>query len=580
MALAMTVYRCKSLQRLLNGIEPASGENARRLLSDTTGLAVADVRRATSNLGQLYRCGFLSPPNLNMRPDLDEFIKKGDMLELVEYYGEDDAVSRVACEVDRASVFGSDDFSHLADELKIASNLVRHALRHQQPGVHVLLFGAPGTGKTEFAKLIAKQSQAERSYSVPDADHEGEELSDESRLTRYRAIQAMHSESSSLVIFDEAEGTLQGAVSTAFAMLGKLRVLADYKSSKNKLLEETAKPSIWAVNDIDAIDPAMLRRFSLRIEVKPPPRAARESLVSSVLGGESISDGVLREIAATPSITAAELHNIKRVVQANPHDMVDKSLDMILGKERRNAQLSHASKLPYRKEWLNTSLNVEHLSRRVREQGPMRLGLFGPPGTGKTAFARALAEELGQPLLVRQAADLLDPYVGQTEQNIRRSFTQAVNEQSILLFDEVDSILRERGSASRSYEVSQVNQLLQELERHDGTVILASNHRDTLDAALFRRIPLLIEFKPLRIEHLREALLHAADLLGDNVSLHRQTMEKLAQGLAGQATLGHVEAATQAASFADGDLGIAFATALQEQVHGSTRASAPIGFVH
>lgn len=119
----------------------------------------------------------------------------------------------------------------------------------------------------------------------------------------------------------------------------------------------------------------------------------------------------------------------------------------------------------------------------------------GPPGTGKTASAEALAHALGKDLLVADYAKLQNCFVGQTEKNISGIFREAREADTVLFWDEADAMFFDRDSASRNWEVRDVNVLLQELERFDGVCILATNRKVTLDKALERRITLKIEFE-------------------------------------------------------------------------------------
>ena len=94
------------------------------------------------------------------------------------------------------------------------------------------------------------------------------------------------------------------------------------------------------------------------------------------------------------------------------------------------------------------------------------LCLQGPPGTGKSAFARYLAERLGLEVRQKRASDLLSPWVGETEQPITAAFAEARDAGAFLIFDEADSLLGARESAHRSWEVSQVNEMLTWMESH------------------------------------------------------------------------------------------------------------------
>ena len=119
---------------------------------------------------------------------------------------------------------------------------------------------------------------------------------------------------------------------------------------------------------------------------------------------------------------------------------------------------------------------------------------FGPPGTGKTLAAEAVAGELGKTLWRLRTDQILGKYVGETEKAIASVFRAATVAEDVVLLDEADSLLADRGDADKRWEVSQVNLLLQEIERFPGVVILTTNRDLALDAALERRLLARIEF--------------------------------------------------------------------------------------
>lgn len=123
--------------------------------------------------------------------------------------------------------------------------------------------------------------------------------------------------------------------------------------------------------------------------------------------------------------------------------------------------------------------------------------MTGPPGTGKTAFARYLARRAGAELIVKTAADILSRWVGGTEENLRSAFEEAEREEAILLFDEIDGILADRSHANRNWEVTQVNELLSCMETHTGIFLAATNARQRLDTASVRRFTLKLDFDTL-----------------------------------------------------------------------------------
>lgn len=116
----------------------------------------------------------------------------------------------------------------------------------------------------------------------------------------------------------------------------------------------------------------------------------------------------------------------------------------------------------------------------------------GPPGTGKTICAEAIAHSLGRPLLVVRYAELESMWMGETAKNVAAIFRTAREEQAVLLFDEADAIAARRStsvdSGAQRESNSVVNVLLQELERYTGVVIFATNLAANFDPAFERRI--------------------------------------------------------------------------------------------
>jgi hypothetical protein len=119
----------------------------------------------------------------------------------------------------------------------------------------------------------------------------------------------------------------------------------------------------------------------------------------------------------------------------------------------------------------------------------------GPPGVGKTACAEAFAHALEKPILVANYAEIQNCFVGMTEKNIVRTFRTAAVQDAVLFWDEADAMFTDRDASFHSWEVRDVNVLLQEVEKFEGVCILATNRKITLDRALERRISLKVEFQ-------------------------------------------------------------------------------------
>ncbi|MFK0110980.1 ATP-binding protein [Streptomyces sp. NPDC091217] len=137
------------------------------------------------------------------------------------------------------------------------------------------------------------------------------------------------------------------------------------------------------------------------------------------------------------------------------------------------------------------------------------LGLFaGESGTGKTLSAEVVAAELGLDLYVVQLSSVVDKYVGETEKNLERIFTEADRTDAVLLFDEADAVFGKRSEvkdAHDRYANLESAYLLQRLEAFDGIALLTTNLRANIDEAFTRRLDLVVDF-PFPDEEQRLAL--------------------------------------------------------------------------
>lgn len=159
------------------------------------------------------------------------------------------------------------------------------------------------------------------------------------------------------------------------------------------------------------------------------------------------------------------------------------------------------------------------LRKVVKKTKGLALLFAGPPGTGKTMAAEALAHELDVPLHVVNYAQMENLWVGETEKNIERVFTRAAEEGAVLFFDEADAVFFRRGFMTAPWMNRDVNVLLSHIENFSGVVILATNLARTLDKALDRRIDIAVEFPipdvRLRIELYRRCVPPRAPLAKD-----------------------------------------------------------------
>ncbi|MGW0650363.1 ATP-binding protein [Streptomyces umbrinus] len=215
-------------------------------------------------------------------------------------------------------------------------------------------------------------------------------------------------------------------------------------------------------------------------------RAARAALDLAVFDGTAVTAAHLRLAARQQSASGLERHarRIRPDVGWN---------DLVLP-DRPLAQLHE---LALRARHRDQVLGDWRLSAGGG-RGHGVLGLFaGESGTGKTLSAEVVAAELGLDLYVVQLSSIVDKYVGETEKNLERIFTEADRTDAVLLFDEADAVFGKRSEVKDSHDKHanmESAYLLQRLESFDGIALLTTNLRANIDEAFTRRLDLVVDF--------------------------------------------------------------------------------------
>ena len=423
--------------------------------------------------------------------------------------------------------------------------LLRNAVTRKEPGVNVLLYGPPGTGKTELAKVVAQAAGLEL-FEVEYADRDGNSLSGRDR---YRSLQIaqvfLKGSAQAALLFDEVEDVFPPISSEAAQLMARAeQVVAPPNSSVsgkawvNQILESNAVPTIWVTNRIEQIDPAFRRRFAYHLELKSPPPGAREGLVRKTLEGVTVSDAFVGKLTERKGLTPAQIRTAVRFAGLASAD--GSSMESLIERQLRNSDQAlgnrahdtgaRRSVTTYDLDMLNveTRFELPRIVAALKARGHGTLCFYGAPGTGKTALAEHIAKSLDKPLLIKQASDLMSKFVGETEQNMAGMFREAENEKAVLLLDEADSFLQDRRGAQRTYEVTEVNEMLQGMERFNGIFVCTTNLMDRIDQAALRRFTFKIRFKPLTAVQ-REKMFVTEALAGDAALLTDEAQARLAQ---------------------------------------------------
>jgi SpoVK/Ycf46/Vps4 family AAA+-type ATPase len=399
------------------------------------------------------------------------------------------------------ATLSSGHFTHMADEYVYLARLLGTAVKHREKGINILIYGPPGTGKTELAKTLCAEINADL-YPVSE---NSDQSNREARLSELKMAKSLVSgDSNAVLLMDEAEDIFfRNFLGEGH---GKLYI--------NRLLEKNSTPVIWISNDLDLMDTAYIRRFSYALCMETPPARARAHIWKSELTKNKISmsnaeiENLAQNYALPPSFVASAIRSARIVRDKTAIERTLQSLEYaITGKAKLKRDVKQSIFNP---ALLNTDTDLEKLTERVLRGQMTRfsLCLFGASGTGKSEYARHLADSMGLDVLHKRASDLQSMWLGGTEKNIAAAFNEACKEKKLLIFDEADSFLRDRNLAERSWEISQVNEMLTWMESHAYPFVCTTNLMDRLDKASLRRFTFKVKFDYLKPAQTKLAFMH------------------------------------------------------------------------
>ena len=537
----------RDLRGLLVEFKVSNAQEAYAAIARVAGVSETDVAEALRAGSRLERIGLvenlISEHNIT---DLADLMKVSEKLPpvLMREYRDQNELMAVFTRPSAKTTLGLSDFGFVEEDAQVLCSLLSNAVARKEPGVNVLLYGPPGTGKTELAKVVAQACGLEL-FEVEYADRDGNSLSGRDR---YRSLQIaqvfLKGSAQAALLFDEVEDVFPPISSEAAQLMARTDQLPAPASSSvngkawvNQILESNTVPTLWVTNRIEQIDPAFRRRFAYHLELRSPPPGAREDLVRKTLEGVQVSDAFVAKLTARKGLTPAQIRTAVRFARlaASPESI---QIESLIERQLKNADVALGNKsdatgrksvTTYDLAMLNVESRFEipRIVEALKSRGHGALCFYGAPGTGKTALAEHIAKALDKPLIIKQASDLMSKYVGETEQNMAAMFKEAELEKAVLLLDEADSFLQDRRGAQRTYEVTEVNEMLQGMERHHGIFICTTNLLDKIDQAALRRFTFKIKFMPLTSAQ-RETMFITEALAGNTALMTSELSKRLA----------------------------------------------------
>ena len=426
--------------------------------------------------------GYLN--GLNMHSLEEDFVKKSDLKETLLL--KDHHVSQ--------------------DKVIALKNLV-----NTTSGTNILLYGHPGTGKTEFAKSLAKETGRDI-FFIRQSDLSGEEDLNFRKQAIIAANNIIQSKKA-IIVVDECDKILN-IVDGVWRSDDE--ALSDGKAWINDFLETTKHKIIWISNRINAIDDSTKRRFSYSLEFSPLSFTQRkkvweiqvqkqgidfllESDLDDLARNLKVNSGgitlALKDVAGMKALKTPpeKLKVLKTILTQHQSFTTDTAIGILKKSSKYSLDIVNCD-FPLDK-LLTHAGNFLTNTSEFHQKGVFNLNLLlqGPPGTGKTEFVKHMGDALDKEIIVKRASDIRSMWYGESVKNIAKCFREAQDSGNILFFDEADSFFGARENET-SHHAEETNELLTQMENFKGILICATNFTQKLDQASMRRFNFKVKF--------------------------------------------------------------------------------------
>ncbi len=503
---------------------------------------IEELEKCLDSASPLCQIGWL---NVNETLDVSRLVVPPTILfTLFDEQPSLEAFRRIFFKQLKPSSLQAHDFPLLQNDLDVLIPYLQATLESRQAGVNVVIYGKQNQSKWELARLLAKCVGVplyEVAHNHPNQSHlEPEDRFAACQLTQYWLNKK---NKSALIVLDAADDVLSKKWSSDLfedeAIVSGINIRIMKQQFCNNPL-----PIIWIIDTPRSIEYDCLRRFDYALEVDKMPVALRHKQITRATQALSISDTWRQQLVKQTDIPLNQINKAAKIAELNNSDIgvsTELIMEQVLNSHihlfKRPLSISrHRPVTGYNLSFTNTTIPLKTLLAGLNHKPQGTFCFYGAPGTGKSAFAKHLAEQLGLPILIKRASDILDKYIGETEKNIADIFREANREGAILLLDEADSLLGDRRDARHNWEVSKVNEMLTQMEQFEGIFICTTNLMERMDAASLRRFDFKVKFDYLKAEQRwglfqQESLRLGAQLPKDIAELNtlKNRIERLTQ---------------------------------------------------
>ena len=488
------------------------------------GLSSNEYSKIFRNDSNLTKFGFI---------DEDGYLSD-DFFQVIENKDLNLYFSDLIKEIDVNDSFKLNSFSVNKSKTRILCEM----LKKQEP-VSILLYGKPGSGKTEYAKALAKATGKKTILFKNES-----EINDEKYTSCKLNLLLSLEKKDTILIVDEAESVLKTKEMTFFGPITSKK-----KGVINKMLDESKNQVIWIVNHTNQFDESTKRRFTMSCKFESMPKKILDNIITSKLKPLSLSEEIEKDILnrfEKYNITGASVDNVVKAISSFnkiSEKEIKENVEIVLKENslliNGNSKMRDSVDSSYDCSVLNTSIDANKIAKMVKnaqkfaennqlgKNSAIRMLFYGVSGTGKTEFARYLSDILGKKILLKRASDIFDKYVGGTESNIAEAFAEAAEKDQILLFDEADSFFSDRNNAVRNWERTQVNEFLTQMEEFPGILICTTNLKNIMDKATLRRFHITVEFNPLEKEGIKTLLQKFFPAYFSNAEIEKLSLSSL-----------------------------------------------------